>query len=425
MDEGSPTPFIGFFAGSTAISPRADLPPLSGWRLTKVDNNFSRCHLSALQKTLNIPVIQDCLIKAGLNQSGLAEKLKVSREAVSKWLTGESFPSPDKLLRMGTLLGLAFDQLVLRPPATAVPVVLFRKKANRKTRSEHFDNARDAGELLKRLVKYLPKLELTRPPTLKEPTSDYNYVQKVAAQLRVDMVLEGKEIINFSDLIGKFNQLQAIIVPVLWGEQQHHGNALNIFLPDSLTTWVFLNLDSSIVDFKFWMAHELGHSLAPDLAGDAGEDFADGFAQALLFPEAQAAKLRADLQKAVTVSTRITRVLAEAKKHVISPYTVCKAVEGYEAARGLSRTDFGQKGGFMGAVTNHVKGFETVSQGLFKHSTPSPKDYLAVGRNAFGSPFPDALADFCKSEQGAEHFLHRVLGLSLADAKALSVELKK
>lgn len=393
--------------------------------MTKVDSVIARCQFCALQKALNIPAIQDSLIKAGLNQSGLAERLKVSREAVSKWFAGESFPTPDKLLRLGTLLGLAFEQLVLRPPAVAVPVVMFRRKSNRNTRTEHLDNARETGELLKRLVKFLPKQELTRPPTLKEPTANYDYVQEVAARVRVEMGLEHKAVFEFADLIDKFNQLQAVIVPVLWGEQHHHGNALNIFLPDSQTTWVFLNLDSSIVDFKFWMAHELGHSLAPDLANDAGEDFADGFAQALLFPEAQAAKLRADLQAIRAVSSRITRLIAEAGKHVISPYTVFKAVEAYESARGLPKTDFGQKSGFMGAVTNYVKGCETVSQILLKQSPPEPKVYAAVARKAFGSPFFEALSGFCKQEQGAEHYVHRVLGVSLADAKALSGELKK
>ena len=101
------------------------------------------------------------------------------------------------------------------------------------------------------------------------------------------------------------------------------------------------------MDFKFWIAHSGWRmsldSLSPELTDDAGEDFADSFAQALLFPEAQAAKLRADLQVIRAVSSRITCLLAEAGKHVISPSTVCKAVEGYKAARNLPKTDFGQK----------------------------------------------------------------------------------
>lgn len=378
-----------------------------------------------MQKTLNVSILQDSLIKAGLNQSGLAEKLKVSREAVSKWLAGEAFPQPDKLLRMGMLLGLAFEQLVTLPPAAAVPVVSFRKKANRKTKDEHLDNARETGELLKRLVKYLPKQELTRPPTLKNPSAQYDYVQQVAAQLRREMGLEKKGVIEFQNLIAKFSELHAVIIPALWGEQQDHGNALNIHLPDSQTTWVFVNLDSSIVDFKFWMAHELGHSLAPELTNDAGEDFADSFAQALLFPESHAAKLRAGLQGIRSVASRITRIRDEAGKHVISPYMIGRAVEEYEKARDLPRTDFGQKGGFMGAVTNFVKGCKTISQIVFKQLPPESKSYAAVARSAFGSPFFEALAEFCKQEQGAEHYIHRVLGVSLADAKALSGELRQ
>lgn len=378
-----------------------------------------------MQKSLNLPLLRDALIRTGLNQSGLAERLRVSREAVSKWMAGEAFPQPDKLLRMGTLLGLTFDQLVSLPPATATPVVSFRKKSHRKTKDEHLDNARETGELLKRLVNYLPKQALTHPPTLKDPTVDYAYVQTVAAQVRKEMRLENKEVIEFNDLIGKFSQLRAVLVPVLWGERQHHGNALNIHLPDSQTTWVFLNLDSNAVDFKFWMAHELGHSLAPELANGAGEDFADSFAQALLFPECHAAKLRDDLHAINGVAPRVARIRAEAKRHVISPYTIRLAVEGYEQARGLPKTDLGEPGVFMGAVTNFAKGFKTISQRVFKQLPPEPKAYAAVARSVFGSPFSEALAGFCKQEQGAEHFIHRVLGVSLADAKALAGELGK
>jgi hypothetical protein len=79
----------------------------------------------------------------------------------------------------------------------------------------------------------------------------------------------------------------------------------------------------------------------------------------------------------------------------------------------------------MGSVTNFVKGFNTVSQTLFKELPPEPTAYVKVARSAFGSPFFEALADFCRQEEGAEHFIHHVLGVSLADAKALSGELAK
>ena len=344
---------------------------------------------------------------------------------MSKWFKQESFPQPDKLLRIGMLLGLAFESLVNMPPSTAVPIVTFRRKAHRKTKDAHLDNARETGELLKRLVPYLPAQALTQPPVLKDPSLDYDYVQQVAAEARKEMGLEGKKVLEFEDLIDKFNRLHAVLIPALWGAQEQHGNALNIYLPDSQTTWVFLNLDSNAVDFKFWMAHELGHSLAPTLSGETSEDFADRFAQALLFPAAHAAQLYNDLSGIPGVSAKLARLRSEAEKHIISPYTIRRAVEAYAQARRLPPVDLGNMPLFMGMVWEFLKKYCTITTALFKTGVPEPHAYAAIARTTFKSPFFEALTGFCKSEQGAEHFIHRVLGVSLADAKALSGQLQK
>ncbi|MDO9543516.1 MAG: helix-turn-helix transcriptional regulator [Kiritimatiellia bacterium] len=378
-----------------------------------------------MNKSINLPALENALAKAGMHHSALAQKLNVSREAVSKWFKQESLPQPDKLLRIGMLVGLTFEQLVILPAPTAVPIVTFRRKAHRKTKDVHLDGARETGELLKRLVKYLPDQELTQPPTLKAPTVDYEYTQRVAADVRKEMRLEGKEVIDFKDLIAKFNQLHAVIVPVLWGAREVHGNALNIHLPDSKTTWVFLNLDSNAVDFKFWMAHELGHSLAPTLGNETGEDFADSFAQALLFPEPHAARLHVALQGISGVGARIERIREEARKHIISPYTIRLALEGYERSKNLSKTDIGELSPFMGSVKNFGKNYKTITHALFEELPPEPKKYIALAQSFFQSPIFTALEEFCKHEQGTEHFIHCVFGVSLTDAKALSAELRK
>lgn len=376
-------------------------------------------------KALNVRALEEALPRAGLNPSGLAKALGVSREAVSTWLSGEKIPKPDKLLRIGMLLGLAFEQMVVTALPEAVPVVSFRRKAARKTKDLHLDNARETGELMKRLVKYLPEAPLTQAPVLKEPRSDYDYVQRVAADIRKEMGLEDKAAVDFRDLIAKFNRLHAVIVPALWGAQEQHGNALNIFLPDSGVTWVFLNLDSNAVDFKFWMAHELGHSLAPSLGGEAGESFADAFAQALLFPDAKASPLRSRLAAVANVGLRIKRIHDEAKAHVISPYTIRRAVEAYEMANGFEPLDLGAVGPFMGSVKTFCKGYRTITKTLFKVSVPMPADYAACGKGAFDSSFFEALAAFCKEEEGCEHYVHQILGLPLSDSKALVEALRK
>jgi hypothetical protein len=53
------------------------------------------------------------------------------------------------------------------------------------------------------------------------------------------MALENKAVIDFSRPDQQVQPAQAVIIPVVWGEQQHHGNALNIFLPDSQTPGCF------------------------------------------------------------------------------------------------------------------------------------------------------------------------------------------
>jgi transcriptional regulator with XRE-family HTH domain len=375
-------------------------------------------------RSLNLRAFGEGLARAGLNQSQLAQRLGVSREAVSKWGKGESVPQPDKLLRLGTGLGLRFEELCVLPVPEAVPIVSFRRKAARKTRDEHVDKARETGELLKRLVPYLPEPRLTQAPVLKEPRRDYGYVQTVAADVRREMRLERKTVTDFKDLIEKFNRLHAVLVPALWGGQQNHGNALNIHLPDSGTTWVFLNLDSNGVDFKFWMAHELGHALAPTLAGEEAEDFADAFAQALLFPAEQADGLRTTLASLPGVGARVNRIREEARQHLISPLTIRRAIEGYEDAKGMERLDLGQEAPFMGAVRNFGKDFQTISEALFGKGVPEPKAYAASARKTFKSPFFEALAGYCKAEPDAEHFVHQTLGLPLADSKALCEALR-
>lgn len=378
-----------------------------------------------MDKSLNLTRLKDSLIRAGMNQSALAEKLGVSREAVSNWMRGESFPQPDKLVRIGMAVGLSFDELVQTPPPApeSVPVVTFRKKGNRKTRDEHLDRARETGELLKRLVPYLPEQELTQPPILKDPCNDYAYIQRVAALMRKDMGLERKKAVDFTDLIAKFNELHAVMVPVLWGAREQHGNALNVYLPDSHTLWVFLNLDSNVIDFKFWMAHELGHALAPAYGGEEGEDFADGFAQAFLYPRAHVEQLLPELARKRSVPIRIERIRDEAREHLISPYTIRLAVEAYEKAGGRPPVDLGPSTTFMAGVKNFGKNYKTIVEMLAGRAVPEPGDYVRIVRETFGSPLFDALARYCHETSGAEHYIHRILGLPLADAKALVQEL--
>lgn len=50
--------------------------------------------------------------KQGLSQEQLAEKLEVSRQAISKWETGQALPEGDKLLTISRYFGVSLDYLM-------------------------------------------------------------------------------------------------------------------------------------------------------------------------------------------------------------------------------------------------------------------------------------------------------------------------
>ena len=57
--------------------------------------------------------------RLGLSQEALAEALGVSRQAVSKWETGEALPETGKLPALAKLLGVSIDELLSEEPAEA------------------------------------------------------------------------------------------------------------------------------------------------------------------------------------------------------------------------------------------------------------------------------------------------------------------
>ncbi|HSH27553.1 MAG TPA: helix-turn-helix transcriptional regulator, partial [Wenzhouxiangella sp.] len=121
-----------------------------------------------MEKHLNLDQLTQAMAARGLSQSALARSLSVSRESVRKWLNGENFPRPDKLLGLARALELSFQELVLRHDV-AEPVVAFRKTRGSKTRDQHIENARTMGRMLRHLVPFLPFDVLAMPPVLKQP----------------------------------------------------------------------------------------------------------------------------------------------------------------------------------------------------------------------------------------------------------------
>lgn len=63
--------------------------------------------------------------KSGLSQEEFADKLGVSRQAVSKWETGQSVPDSEKAAAIGSFFGVSLDWLIngteISAPTAVVP----------------------------------------------------------------------------------------------------------------------------------------------------------------------------------------------------------------------------------------------------------------------------------------------------------------
>ncbi len=374
-----------------------------------------------MEKKLNIQNISQSMDNKGLNQAGLAQSLGVSRTIVSAWFKGRKFPRPDKLLKLGLELGLPFQGLVIKSVTASEPIVAFRKKGRRKTTDLHIENAKEIGQLLDVLAPYLPFEGLFLPPSLKAPKLDYNYIQKAAQRIRSEIKVKDGEPIAFEQMIGKLNNFDVVLIPVFHGRRGHHENALHIFLPTSQTTWIFLNLDSNLHDFKFWMAHELGHVLSPSLTGDSAEDFADIFAQALLFPEMQAKRAYMSLNSLRSTRSKIREIIRLADSLTISPITVYKAINDYAAAFGLLELNL--EPGIYATTTNFNKNYPNVSEILFDGKPCSAADYIKKTKELFGSPFFEALRVYLSENEKSGGFIQSILNCSILDAKEIHAEL--
>lgn len=60
--------------------------------------------------------LQELRLRHGMSQDALADKLGVSRQAVSKWERDEATPDLDKIIKLSELYGISLDALLKEEP---------------------------------------------------------------------------------------------------------------------------------------------------------------------------------------------------------------------------------------------------------------------------------------------------------------------
>ncbi len=390
--------------------------------LIKLDfSTATRHNWWAMQKVLHSESIRAVLAGKGWDQKKLAEAVGVSGQAVTNWMKGEDFPRPATLLKLSSVLSLGFDKLVLADVASQ-PVIAFRKKGGAKTTEDHVLRARAMGSMLKPLVNYLPARQSLRTQ-ISDTSLAYDHLQATVAAVRSKLGIGQAATLSYGHLISQFVENDAVIVPVMWGQKQQHENALHILLPLEKVTFIYLNLDTHLEDFKFWMAHELAHVYTPNLAGmDEGETFADAFAGALLFPKELAHQAYVSASTKSMPSDMISALHTFSKKHKISLFSAFTEVNKYATAMGLPPLKTGDKD--IHAVRNKVRG-ELVSSILFKPLPPDPKTYIASAHGVFQSLFFTALQAMLRDRNTGAGYVQQVLSVALPDAQAVYDELTR
>lgn len=372
-------------------------------------------------RELQTDAVRAALARMGWTQKDLAEALDVSAQSITNWLKGSDFPRPEKLLRLATALGLRLAELTkpLRLVSDA-PVVAFRRRAGTKTTDTHIVRALAMGAMLEPLVAYVPELRALRTE-LPNPSRQYEALQRAALQVRRKIGIGESAVLDYSALISEFANNDAIIVPVLWGQKQRHENALHIFLPKPRVTFIYLNLDTRIEDFKFWMAHELGHVYTPGLTGtEDGEDFADAFAGALLFPEVLAREVYERVCGLNSKGAALRVMSQAASDHYISLFTVFCEVRAYARARSRAELAVREKDIHVARVSGRGP---LVSQLLFDPLPPSPAAYVAASSNVFRSEFFPTLRKMLRESGTGASYLQQVMDISHQDAVALHAAL--
>lgn len=369
---------------------------------------------------LNIPIIEAAMRKMGLTGTALAAQCGVSKEATSNWLKGESLPRPSKLARLAAALELSVDSLLLlkEPPK---PVFAYRTKRNKPVTGALLEAADEQAMHLAQLVPYVDELDF-EPPVLKAPILDNDYIRKTATHTRESVGLKHKDVLSNENLELILHTFGAILVPVLWGmNKQKHENALTIYQAESKNYWVVFNINCYADDYKYWLAHELGHCLTMHvLDEEAGETFAEKFAQNLIFPDEIAHDCLEQLRAS---NDKMTTVIQYAEKYGISVITVLKAVDR------LSSQIYGEKTNldspdFYAKWSNSQKKRQTITELVVGSGQISLTTYIAKTEQRYKTPIFKAISTFQEVEGGRNPaFISKALNISLGDAISLSCEL--
>ncbi|MFA7288561.1 MAG: helix-turn-helix domain-containing protein [Melioribacteraceae bacterium] len=377
-----------------------------------------------IKTKLNINNITTQQRELGYNQTSIADKLGVSRESVSQWFSGDNFPRARHLLKLGEILQLTYSDLVNETSDGYEPIFAFSAAHKYRHTEEDKQKVTDIGYALEKLIPYLIGDMQNRSfkNTLLSPKNDIEYIEQIVIVLKKKYQIVSHVAIKDIDKI--LRDYNAHLVPVLWGSEDNTSNGIHIKLPESGTDWIYINLDSFIYDFKFWILHELAHLLSPDFQPiEESEDFANNFAAEFLF-SIKDAKIFYDEIVELNIDDVKIRLFDKGMELLISPYTIYKQVNKYLELNKLQKYDIPE---VVNSFMNYLPGDhkKTVAEMFIQKVNSSAKEYLTLIETEFDDLFVNALMSYYRNEKFSIGFIRNIFHISLQDAQNIFDEIVK
>jgi transcriptional regulator with XRE-family HTH domain len=229
---------------------------------------------------LNIPLIQQAMQQHGLNQAELASRCDVSREAVSRWLAGESIPRPLRLKHIAECLHLDIPSLLITAPAPVVQTnpAVGARVFSREARESMLDSSWRVRELAQFVA-----APCFSPRRLRNPSTDGAYLRTAVCAMKAEVSTSPAGFLLLSDLVDLNIAAGTGLLPCPW-QGDRAGQAQPFVVEPSADdeTWVVFGLNTSRSALRGILAYALGLQYCRGtLEGAEAQEFARKFAAAL------------------------------------------------------------------------------------------------------------------------------------------------
>lgn len=220
-------------------------------------------------------------LRAGLTQQGLADRLEVTKQAVSKYEQGKMLADSQVLIRLSKVLEVKPDYF-FRPFRVSLGEVAFRKRESLSGRKLEGIKAEIAGRLERylELEEYLGQRTPFQNPLAGRSIAAVEEVEAAAEKLLATWNLGTNPIPNV------LGALEEVAIKVVEVETDGRFDGLSAWLDSSIPV-IVLNQGFDLLRKRFTALHELGHlllSFAPELSEKQREQACNRFAAALLLP---------------------------------------------------------------------------------------------------------------------------------------------